>query len=186
MGYSAASPAWQSGGVDTLTERLLLHPFTVEEAERLLAGTPGDEYRWEGGYPFADELDVVRMFLSIVEEQGDPAPFGPYIVRRIDDGAAIGGIGFFGAPNAEGVVEFGFGLVPRVRGHGFATEAVLGALAIAAQNGAAIARADTTPDNTAAQHVLRKAGMREVSRDAESVVFESVLAGSAPAAGASA
>ena len=163
------------GGVDTLTERLVLHPFSVEEAERVLAGTPSDEYRWEGGYPFADELDVVRMFLSIVEEQGDPAPFGPYIVRRIDDGAAIGGIGFFGAPSAAGVVEFGFGLVPGVRGQGFATEAVLGALSIAAQNGALLARADTTPDNISAQKVLLKAGMREVSRDDETVLFEIAL-----------
>ncbi|SDR81449.1 Protein N-acetyltransferase, RimJ/RimL family [Microterricola viridarii] len=175
MGDLDVDPAWQSGVVDTLTERLILHPFTVEEAERVLAGTPGEEDRWEGGYPFADELDVVRMFLSIVEEQGDPAPFGPYIVRRIDDGAAIGGIGFFGAPDADGLVEFGFGLVPGVRGHGFATEAVRGALTIAAQNGARAARADTTPDNEPAQHVLRKAGMSEISRDAETVLFEITL-----------
>ena len=161
--------------VDTLTERLVLHPFSVEEAERVLAGTPGDEYRWEGGYPFEDELDVVRMFLSIVEEQGDPAPFGPYIVRRIDDGAAIGGIGFFGAPDSAGLVEFGFGLVPGVRGSGFATEAVIGALAIAKNNGARTARADTTPDNTPAQRVLQKAGMHEVSRDAVTVLFEITL-----------
>ncbi|AMB59831.1 hypothetical protein AWU67_14265 [Microterricola viridarii] len=147
----------------------------MEEAERVLAGTPGDEDQWEGGYPFADELDVVSMFLNIVAEQGDPAPFGPYIVRRQSDGAAIGGIGFFGAPDAAGLVEFGFGLVPGVRGHGFATEAVRGALAIAAENGARLARADTTPDNEGAQHVLRKAGMHEVSRDAETVLFEITL-----------
>ncbi len=161
--------------MDTLTERLILHPFTVEEAERVLAGEPGAEDQWEGGYPFADELDMVRMFLNIVEEQGDPAPFGPYIVRRQGDGAAIGGINFFGAPDAAGLVEFGFGLVPGVRGHGFATEAVRGALAIASQHGARLARADTTLDNEPAQHVLRKVGMLEVARDAESVVFEIVF-----------
>ncbi len=162
--------------VDTLTERLALHPFTVEEAEHVLAGTPGKEHQWEGGYPFADELDVVRMFLKIVDEEGDPAPFGPYIVRRIDDGAAIGGIGFFGAPDSDGVVGFGFGLVPGVRGKGFATEAVLGALSIARDNGARVARADTTPDNVPAQRVLQKAGMHEISRDDETALFEITLA----------
>lgn len=180
MGTAALVGHGRVERVDTLTERLVLHPFSVEEAERVLAGTPGEEYRWEGGYPFADELDVVRMFLSIVEEQGDPAPFGPYIVRRIDDGAAIGGIGFFGAPSAAGVVEFGFGLVPGVRGMGFATEAVLGALGIAAQNGATLARADTAPDNISAQRVLLKAGMSEVSRDDDTVLFEIALDASAP------
>ncbi|MFC6356239.1 GNAT family N-acetyltransferase [Luethyella okanaganae] len=158
--------------MDTLTDRLVLRPFTIEEAERVLAGVPGPEDRWEGGYPFADELDVVRMFLRIVDEQGDPAPFGPYIIRRRDDTAAIGGIGFFGAPDSDGVVEFGYGLVPAARGKGFATEAVCAALVLASENGALLARAETTSDNPASLRVLEKAGMCEVGRRDDTVVFE--------------
>ncbi|MGO7983529.1 GNAT family N-acetyltransferase, partial [Rhizobium johnstonii] len=73
---------------------------------------------WEVGYPFADELDVAEMFLRILRDHGDPVPFGPYVIRRRSDSAAIGGIGFFGSPDEHGSVEFGFGLVPVVRGVG--------------------------------------------------------------------
>ena len=58
---------------------------------------------------------------------------------------------------------------------GFATEAVVGALSIAKNNGARTARADTTPDNEPAQRVLQKAGMHEISRDDEAVLFEITL-----------
>nr|WP_240036991.1 hypothetical protein [Leifsonia flava] len=95
------------------TPRLLLEPYTVGHAERMLAGAPTDDDHWAEGYPFADELDVARLYLRIVAEHGDPAPFGPYFVQLRATGEAIGGLGFFGPPDAAtGVVEFGYGLVP--------------------------------------------------------------------------
>lgn len=156
-------------------DRLTLHPFTVDLAHRVLNGTtePGDE--WEGGYSFADEIDLVREFLQIVAEQGDPAPFGPYLIRRGQSGPAIGGISFFGPPDEHGVVEFGFALVPAVRGQGYAVEAVRQALRIAADAGARVARADAPLENTAARRVLEGAGMVEHARDDETVRFELAL-----------
>ena len=161
--------------MDTLSEHLILHPFTVAEAERVLAGTPGEADHWAGGYPFIDELEVVQMFMRIVEESGDPAPFGPYIVRRRSDQANIGGFAFYGPPDDTGAIEFGFGLVPEARGQGFAEEAVRAAITIAAANGARFVRGDTTPDNAAAQRVLKAAGLIETSRDDETVIFELAL-----------
>ena len=161
--------------MDTLSERLILHPFTVAEAERVLAGNQGESDRWAGGYPFGGEVDLVQMFMRIVEESGDPAPFGPYIVIRRSDGANIGGVTFYGPPDDGGIVEFGFGLVPEARGQGLAREAISTALAIASENGAHTARADTTPDNVASQRVLAAAGFYEVSRTEETVVYQMEL-----------
>ncbi|MEL4319322.1 GNAT family N-acetyltransferase [Leifsonia sp. YIM 134122] len=178
-----------------LTARLILEPYTVDIAERLLAGVPAASDLWADGYPFADELDVARLYLRISAEHGDPAPFGPYVVRLRATGEAIGGLGFFGPPDAAadgtgedatldadggdtpggtlgGTVEFGYGLIPGARGAGLATEAVIAALHMAAALGALVARADTTPDNIASQRVMVKAGMTEVARSAASVVYE--------------
>lgn len=156
-----------------LTPRLLLEPYTVAHAERMLVGDPAGSDRWADGYPFADELDVARLYLRIVAEHGDPAPFGPSVVRLRETGEAIGGVGFFGPPDAaDGAVEFGYGLVASARGIGLATEAVVAVLELAAEHGAHVARADTTPANVASQRVMEKAGMTEVERSAASVVYE--------------
>ena len=129
---------------------------------------------WADGYPFADELDVARLYLRIVAETGDPAPFGPYVVRLRETGEAIGGLGFFGPPDAAtGVVEFGYGLVadrarrgPRDRGRHRRPASW------PPSREPAVARADTTPANVASQRVMEKAGMTEVERSAASVVYE--------------
>jgi len=150
----------------TTTTQLTLHPFTVSEARRVLAGDRAPGEGWEGGYAFADEIDLVRTFLEIVETEGDPAPFGPYLVRRNGSGAAIGAVIFYGPPDATGTVEFAFALVPAVRGQGLAVEAVKLALGVAAANGAARARADAEAANVPATRAMRAAGMHEIARDA--------------------
>lgn len=60
---------------------------------------------WEGGYAFTDEPELLREYVQAVREAGDPAPFGPYLVRRGSNGAAIGGVNVFGPPDADGAVE---------------------------------------------------------------------------------
>ncbi|MCI2956774.1 GNAT family N-acetyltransferase [Agromyces atrinae] len=157
------------------TEELTLRPFTTEQARRVLAGEHRADDRWEGGYLFADENELVREFLRVVDEQGDPAPFGPYLIRRGADGPAIGGVVFFGPPDIDGIVEFAFALVPTVRGNGFATEAVRAALSIAESGGAFFARAEADIDNVPAQRVLLRAGLIEIARTGDTVLFETEL-----------
>lgn len=88
-----------------------------------------------------------------------------YLVRRTGDGRAVGGLGFFGPPDATGQVEFGYGLVPSARGAGLATEAVGLALEHASAWGARVAVADTDVKNIASQRFLTKNGLVEVGRD---------------------
>lgn len=156
----------------TTTTPLTLHPFTVADAERLLSGAVDPHDGWEGGYAFTEEPELLREYVRAVRETGDPAPFGPYLVRRANDGATIGGINLFGPPDDDGAVEFAFGLVPAVRGQGLALHAVLEALALTRSTGAAIARADCEIANLPARRTLENAGLVEVGRTADSVTYE--------------
>ncbi|WP_203585917.1 GNAT family N-acetyltransferase [Subtercola lobariae] len=158
-----------------MTRRLLLHPYTPAEAERVLAGRPRADDNWAEGYPFADELDILPRFIDDFRANGDPRPFGPYVIRRLTDGAAVGGIGFTGFPDAEGAVEVGYGLVRGARGRGFATEALAALGEVARASGARIIRADTRTDNIASQRVLLRCGFAEASRAEGSVFFERSL-----------
>lgn len=161
--------------VDTTMTPLTLHPFTLADAERMLSGEVDPLDGWEGGYAFTDEPELLREYVQAVREAGDPAPFGPYLVRRGSDGAAIGGVNLFGPPDADGVVEFAFGLVPAVRGQGLALQAVLEALALARSGGAIVARAGAEIANLPARRTLENAGLVEVSRTADAVIYETRL-----------
>ncbi|MEI5584586.1 MULTISPECIES: GNAT family N-acetyltransferase [unclassified Agromyces] len=162
--------------MEIATTRITLHPFTVADAERVLAGDVDPLDGWEGGYSFTDEPDLLAEYVSAVRRNGDPAPFGPYLVRRADggvqDGSAIGGVNLFGPPDERGAVEFGFGLVPAVRGEGLARDVVAETLALIRSTGAAVARAECEIANLPARRVLEHAGLGEVARGDDAVVYE--------------
>jgi len=136
-----------------------LHVITPAEAARIVAGTPLPDDRWHPEYPLADELDVLRPLADDVAP--DPV-FGLMMIRDAGDGLAVGGIGFFGPPDADGAVEVGYGLVPAVRGRGFASAALTQAIAIAFEHGVRVVRADTDPANLPSSRVLERAGFREL------------------------
>ncbi|KRE31498.1 hypothetical protein ASG80_00580 [Agromyces sp. Soil535] len=161
--------------VDTTTTPLTLHPFTVADAERVLSGEVDPHDGWEGGYAFTDEPELLSEYVRAVRETGDPTPFGPYLVRRVHDGATIGGVNLFGPPDGDGTVEFAFGLVPAVRGQGLALHTVLEALALARTAGATTARAACEIPNLPARRALERAGLIEVGRSDDAVVYEARL-----------
>ncbi|MQY08525.1 GNAT family N-acetyltransferase [Actinomadura macrotermitis] len=150
---------------DLVTGRLLLHPMSVAEAEQLVAGEPAAGERWAPGYP--EEVDVLgaRRYLEACAVTGDQGAFGAYEIRRRADGAAIGGAGFHGPPDEHGDVTVGYGLIPAVRGHGYAAEALRGLLALAGERGARRVLGDTARDNVASQRVMTAAGMRLVREE---------------------
>ncbi len=158
--------------VDTTTAPITLHPFTVGDAERVLSGAVDPHEGWEGGYAFTDEPELLTEYVRAAREIGDPAPFGPYLVRRADDGATIGGVNLFGPPTADGVIEFAFGLVPAVRGRGLAVHTVLETLELARSAGATIARAESEIANLPARRALERAGLIESARIDDTVIYE--------------
>lgn len=150
-----------------VTRRLRLEPITPEAAARIVARDPADGDLWHPEYPLVDEFDVLRPHAVAVA----PHPvFAPHVVRTRVDGVAIGGIGFAGPPDAQGVVELGYGLVAGVRGHGYATEAVLGMLEVALLAGAKRVVAETRADNVPSRMVLLKSGFTPIGPVDEPIV----------------
>jgi RimJ/RimL family protein N-acetyltransferase len=163
---------------DIETDRLALHAIDVAEGERIAAGAAGPADNWASDYPFEGDLGAVAGFLRDSSAHGEQRPFGYYRITRRADGQAVGGIGFKGQP-AGGVVEIGYGLVPSARGHGFAAEAVVAVLGVAAEQRVARVIADTTIDNIASQQTLVRAGFRFVSTSDDLHLYEFVLGGPA-------
>ena len=61
------------------------------------------------------------MVLKAYEAGVHRPEFGVFALVRTEDGLAVGGMGFHGAPDEEGRVEVGYDLVEGARGHGYAT-----------------------------------------------------------------
>ena len=157
---------------DLETPRLLLHEMTPAEAERVVAGEPGAGERWAPDYPAGTDVKGAQSYLRRCAETGDPAPFGCYEIRRRSDGAAVGGLGFNHAPEPDGSVDIGYGLVPSAQGHGYASEALRALLQFARSLGITVVKGDADHANTASQHVMRAAGMRLVREDEKVKFFE--------------
>ncbi|MEY9946719.1 GNAT family N-acetyltransferase [Kitasatospora sp. GAS1066B] len=150
---------------DLVTPRLTLHPMSVIEAKRVVAGEPDDGARWAPGYPSEGVVTGARGFLNTCANTGDPQPFGAYEIRRRADGEAIGGLGFHGPADENGSVRIGYGLIPSAQGQGYASEALRALLAFARGRGVNCVEGDTTHDNVASQQVMTAVGMRLVAAD---------------------
>ncbi|MEU6081267.1 GNAT family N-acetyltransferase [Streptomyces sp. NPDC047108] len=159
-----------------VTARLILHPLSPDQAERIVAGAPDARTSWAPGYPAAGDVAGAMRFLSVCASSGDPRPFGAYEIRRRDDGHAIGGLGFHGPADHDGAVTIGYGLIPSVRGQGYASEALRALLAFARAHGITRVRADTDHANDASRRVMAAAGMRQVAEDARLRYFETTWA----------
>ena len=161
---------------DVRTTRLLLHPIDVAEGERIVARTAGPDDSWAPDFPFEGDVGAVGGFLRATAASGEQRPFGFYRITRLADGRAIGGIGFKGQP-VDGCVEIGYGLAPSARGDGYAAEAVVAVLSLAAEHGLSRVIADTTLDNIASQRTLSRAGFRLLRVDDELQLYEVLLDG---------
>ena len=159
---------------DARTSRLLLHPIDVLEGERIVARNPEPSDAWADDFPFDGDVVAVEVFLRATAEAGEQQPFGYYRITCLADGLAIGGIGFKGQPS-DGCVEIGYGLVPSARGHGYAAEALVALVAIAARQGVFKVIADTALDNVPSQRTLNRVGFRLVGTDGELHHYEAVL-----------
>lgn len=158
---------------DLSTERLSLHLLTVEESRRIVDVAPNEQDVWAEDFPMQDDRDGVNGFLGAAEAGHDAGPFGCYRIDRADpDGAAIGTIGFYGPPDEQGQVMFGYGLVPGARGSGYATEALAALVAFCrSHDGVRTMVADTEAGNTASQRVLDKTGFALVKEEGDMCLY---------------
>jgi RimJ/RimL family protein N-acetyltransferase len=159
---------------DIRTARLELHAIDVAEGIRIVARRPGPADAWADDFPFEGDVGAVGGFLRASAASGEQRPFGYYRITRLADGLAVGGIGFKGQPDG-GYVEIGYGLAPSARGQGYAAEAVVALLAVAADQGVPKVIADTTLDNIASQRTLIRAGFHLVGTDSEFHHYETLV-----------
>src|ERR1700679_3053899 len=153
------------------SSRLRLHAIDLAEAERIVAQSAGPADTWADDFPFEGDVGAVGAFLRASATDGEQRPFGYYRVTRLSDGRAIGGLGFKGKPDG-GCVEIGYGLAPSARGNGYAAEAVVALLTVAADHGLFRVIANTTLDNIASPRTLTRAGFSLVKKDAELHYYE--------------
>jgi RimJ/RimL family protein N-acetyltransferase len=157
---------------DLWTERLVLHPMTPGEAERVVAKEAAEADLWGPDYPDAMDVEGAKDLLKACATTGDPRPLGNYEIRRREDGRAIGGIGFNGTPREDRSVTVGYSLNFSARGRGYASEALRGLLAFAWSQGITLVRADADLDNFASQRVMLAAGLHRIGEDHRVVYFE--------------
>lgn len=113
------------------------------------------------------------MVLKAYEAGVHRPEFGLFVLVRKEDGLAVGGLGFHGAPDEEGQAEVGYDLVEGVRGRGYATEA-LNALSewTLARDEARLLHAAIHVDNAPSQGVATRAGYVRASVEEERTAYE--------------
>lgn len=178
-----------------MTERLVLHRLSADEAERLVALADEMNGHGDGGtesgtdteaedpaddvYPMSGDVSAERLLQCRADGTSHP---GVFEIRLRADGEPIGGLDFHGPAGDDGSVTIGYGLVPSVRGRGYASEALRAVLAHAREIGIRRVKGDADLDNVASQRVMSAAGMRYVGEDERVRYYEAELTDSAAGA----
>ncbi|MEU6476232.1 GNAT family N-acetyltransferase [Streptomyces sp. NPDC047017] len=138
--------------------RLTLEGVTPAAARDLAAGGDGG-FAWIEGGPYEGTRQAAGMVLKAYESGVHRPEWGMFVLVRTQDGRAVGGIGFHGAPDEEGRAEVGYDLTEAARGHGHATEALraLSAWALARDDVRRLF-ATVDRDNLPSQRVVTRAG----------------------------
>jgi ribosomal-protein-alanine N-acetyltransferase len=151
------------------TARLTLQPYTPRQLLALREGVCEFEERIgvraaTGLRDFFVSDDVSPRWLERLRRAAGPDPwvFGFAVIHR-EDQCVIGAASFKGPPDADGVVEIAYGIVPEYQGRGYATEAAEALVSFAVERvDVCTIRAHTMPDGNASMRVLVKAGFQLV------------------------
>ncbi|MET7300802.1 GNAT family N-acetyltransferase [Embleya sp. NPDC005575] len=146
---SASSPAH----TDLITERLVLRPWTTNEATAVL-----DDIRsahWADDFPAEGDRVIAGLFAQHPDWLG---AYGHRLIIERESGLLVGSIGLFWPPS-EGVLEIGYGIVASRRGRGYASEATqaLAGFALGAPDVHTVS-ANVELSNPPSVRVLEKAG----------------------------
>jgi ribosomal-protein-alanine N-acetyltransferase len=145
------------------TERLILREVPLTEVLAILDGQPVEGANWAVGYPFDGTMSGAKLVRRMVETGTYRPGFGIYQIALRETGCVVGDIGFHAAPDENGSVEIGYGLVEAYRHQGIATEATQALVSWALnQAGITEVRAETDKGHAASQRVLVKTGFHEV------------------------
>lgn len=146
------------------TARLELRAATPGELLDLIDG-PGGQEDVRAFFVSGDvQPEWLAALRAAVGAGGGPDPWRHgFFVRERGSPAIVGFASFKGRPDAAGMVEIAYGIVPRRRSRGYATEAAAALVRFAAtDSGVALVRAHTLAEENASTRVLRKCGFVHV------------------------
>ncbi|KUO20465.1 acetyltransferase [Streptomyces dysideae] len=154
------------------TDRLTLQGVTPAAAHDLRLGGDGG-FDWIDAGPFHGTREAAGMVVKAYEVGLHRPEWGLFVLVRREDGRALGGIGFHGAPDEDARAEVGYDLAETARGHGYATEA------LRALSDWALARDDVHTliasiydDNHPSQAVATRAGYVRATLEEERTAHE--------------
>jgi RimJ/RimL family protein N-acetyltransferase len=148
------------------TERLIVRPWTVDDADAALAIYGAEEVaRWLT--PAMDRVEdegAMRAVLAAWAEAQDNLipPKGRWAIERRDDATVVGGLVIRLLPPYEEDLEVGWQLRPEHWGHGYATEATSALIRWAFTQSIDELFAVALPDNTRAVSTAKRVGMQWV------------------------
>ncbi len=148
-----------------VTDRLVLRPWTVDDADAALAAYSDTEVaRWlTPAMDRVPDLAAMRLVLQqwVAEDARMLPPAGRWAIETRQDGEVIGGAILLPLPPDE-ELEMGWQLRPQAWGHGYATEAGRALAGWAFEQGMEQVIALVRPANTRAAATVRRIGMEWV------------------------
>jgi RimJ/RimL family protein N-acetyltransferase len=137
-----------------------LHALADGDLERANRTAP---VRLPAVFVAPDWIGTWRIRSPQVREDPSSAAWITGAVWDAGRGRVVGKAGFHGPPDADGMVEVGYAVVPELRRRGYARAALEMLLARAAQEPAVrVVRASVSPDNTASLALIRPYGFLRV------------------------
>jgi len=124
--------------------------------------------------------DLIKLRLADLEANPRIAPWLLRAIVDRDARAAVGFIGFHGAPDPRGMVEVGYEVLPAFRRRGYAREALAVIEAFAAREGARVVRASVSPGNMASLSLIERGRYVHVGEqideiDGRELVYEKMM-----------
>lgn len=144
-------------------ERILIESKTISEMEILCEQTQDNELK----QAYTEMLNLMKQIVGHEEWACD------WTIKNKEGDSVIGGIGFKGMPDDNGIVEVGYGINESYRNQGYATEAVKVMLEWALQQaGVKRIQAQTEEHNEISKRVLLKNGFQHIGVGYEGPLYE--------------
>jgi RimJ/RimL family protein N-acetyltransferase len=148
------------------TERLVIRPWTVDDAEAALAiYGAGEVTRWlTPAMGQVDDLSAMRSVLEAwaADQPNMPAPRGRWAVENLRSGRVVGGLAIRLLPPYDEDLELSWQLRPEDWGNGYAAEAARALAEWAFTQDIDELFAVARPNNTRAIATARRVGMEWV------------------------
>ena len=161
------------------TARLRCQSLTVEDYEIFSAG---EKPNWTGfTNPYnhlMEEPTPLRFRIPRVKASPEFAEIAIILAISKESNEVVGSAGFHDFPDENGMIEIGYGIVPRMQNQGLGKELLIGMWKmICTRDDVKILRYTASPDNAPSLQIVRKLGFTEIGvqidpEDGPELIFE--------------